>query len=78
MIRFYNTLTKKNDEFKPISPPNVTMYICGPTVYDFFHVGNARTFVLADVIRRYLEYRGFKVKYVMNLKAGFKGGYCHK
>ena len=67
MLRFYNTLTKKIDEFKPLNPPNVTMYICGPTVYDFFHVGNARTFVLADVIRKYLEYKGFKVKFAMNL-----------
>jgi cysteinyl-tRNA synthetase len=67
MLRFYNTLTKKVDEFKPLNPPNVTMYICGPTVYDFFHVGNARTFVLADVIRKFLEYKGFKVKFAMNL-----------
>ncbi len=67
MLRFYNTLTKKIEEFKPLNPPNVTMYICGPTVYDFFHVGNARTFVLADVIRKYLEYKGFNVKFVMNL-----------
>ncbi|MFH1195992.1 MAG: cysteine--tRNA ligase [bacterium] len=63
----YNTLTKKKEEFKPASPPNVTIYMCGPTVYDYFHIGNARSFIMADVIRRYLEYKGYKVKFVMNL-----------
>ncbi len=63
----YNTLTKKKEEFKPINPPNVTMYMCGPTIYDFFHIGNGRTFVMADIIRRYLEYKNYDVKYVMNL-----------
>jgi cysteinyl-tRNA synthetase len=67
MLRFYNTLTKKIDEFIPLNPPIVKMYICGPTVYDYFHIGNARTFVLADVIRKYLEYKGFSVKFAMNL-----------
>ncbi len=63
----YNTLTKKKEEFKPIDPPNVKMYICGPTVYDYFHIGNARTFVMADIIRKYLEYKGYNVTYAMNL-----------
>jgi len=67
MLKLYNTLTKKVEEFNPINPPNVRMYICGPTVYDFFHIGNARTFIMADIIRKYLEYKGFKVKFVMNL-----------
>jgi cysteinyl-tRNA synthetase len=67
MISFYNTLTNKVEKFQPLNPPVVTMYICGPTVYNYFHIGNARTFVMADVIRRYLEYRGFDVKYLMNL-----------
>ena len=67
MLRFYNTLTKKIDKFVPLNPPNVTMYICGPTVYDYFHIGNARTFVLADVIRKYLEFKGYRVKFAMNL-----------
>jgi cysteinyl-tRNA synthetase len=67
MLKLYNTLTKRVEEFKPINPPNVGMYICGPTVYDYFHIGNARTFIMADIIRRYLEYKGFNVKYVMNL-----------
>jgi cysteinyl-tRNA synthetase len=63
----YNTLTKKKEEFVPINPPNVTLYVCGPTVYDFFHVGNARSFLMADVIRRYLLYKGYNVKFAMNL-----------
>jgi len=67
MLKIYNTLTKQKEEFKPLNPPNVNIYVCGPTVYDYFHIGNGRTFIMADIIRRYLEYKGFKVKYVMNL-----------
>ena len=67
MLKLYNTLTKQIEEFVPLNPPNVGMYICGPTVYDYFHIGNARTFIMADIIRRYLEYKGYNVKYVMNL-----------
>ena len=67
MLKLYNTLTKQIVEFAPINPPNVGMYICGPTVYDYFHIGNARTFIMADIIRRYLEYKKYKVSYVMNL-----------
>lgn len=63
----YNTLTNKKEEFKPINPPNVTMYVCGPTIYDYFHIGNGRTFVMSDIIRRYLIYKGYNVKFVMNL-----------
>ena len=63
----YNTLTKKKEEFKPINPPNVTMYVCGPTIYDYFHIGNGRTFLMSDIIRRYLEYKKYDVKFVMNL-----------
>jgi len=67
MLKIYNTLTKKVEEFIPINPPEVKIYMCGPTVYDFFHIGNARSFVMADVVRRYIEYKGYKVKFVMNL-----------
>ncbi len=63
----YNTLTKKKEEFKPIEAPNVTMYMCGPTVYDYFHIGNARSFIMADIVRRFLQYKGYKVKFIMNL-----------
>jgi len=67
MLKLYNTLTKQIVEFAPINPPNVGMYICGPTVYDYFHIGNARTFIMADIIRKYLEYKKYNVTYVMNL-----------
>lgn len=65
-LRFYNTLTKKKEPFKPLRPKNVTMYNCGLTVYDYGHIGNFRAYIFADVLRRYLEYKGFKVKQVMN------------
>ena len=67
MLKIYNTLTKEKEEFLPINPPNVNMYVCGPTVYDYFHIGNARTFINSDFIRRYLEYKGYNVKFVMNI-----------
>ncbi|MCL5029765.1 MAG: cysteine--tRNA ligase [Bacteroidetes bacterium] len=67
MLSIYNTLTRTKEEFKPINPPNVKMYVCGPTVYDYFHIGNARSFIMADIIRRYLEFKGYEVKYIMNL-----------
>ncbi len=67
MLKLYNTLTKKVEEFIPIVPNEVKIYMCGPTVYDYFHIGNARSFVMADMVRRYLEYKGYKVKFVMNL-----------
>jgi len=67
MLSIYNTLTKKKEIFEPINPPEVGIYICGPTVYDFFHIGNARSFVMADVVRRYLLYKGYKVKFLMNI-----------
>lgn len=67
MLAIYNTLTRKKEEFVPINPHDAKVYVCGPTVYDYFHIGNARSFIMADVLRRYLEYKGFNVKYVMNL-----------
>ena len=66
-MRFYNTFSKTKEEFIPQNPPTVSFYTCGPTVYDYFHIGNARSFIMADVIRRYLEYKGYDVKFVMNL-----------
>lgn len=65
-IKIYNSETRQKEEFVPRNPPDVTMYNCGPTVYDYFHVGNARNFVVVDTIRRYLEHRGFKVRFVQN------------
>jgi len=66
-MKIYNTFTKTKEDFQPINPPNVTMYMCGPTVYNYFHIGNARSFVMADIVRRYLEFKGFNVKFIMNI-----------
>ncbi len=65
-IKIYNTLTRSKEDLKPGSPPLVTFYVCGPTVYDYIHIGNARVFIIFDVVRRYLEYRGYRVKMVQN------------
>ncbi|WP_326511868.1 cysteine--tRNA ligase [Clostridium intestinale] len=65
-MKVYNTLTRKKEEFIPITQGEVKMYVCGPTVYNFFHIGNGRTFIVFDTIRRYFEYRGYKVKFVQN------------
>ena len=66
-IQFYNTLTNRKEEFVPVEPGKVRMYNCGPTVYMYAHIGNFRSFMLADLLRRYLEYRGFDVEQVMNI-----------
>jgi cysteinyl-tRNA synthetase len=66
-IRFYNTLTRSKDEFVPLRKGEVKMYSCGPTVYDHPHVGNLRAFLFYDLLRRYLKFRGFAVKHVMNI-----------
>lgn len=65
-MKLYNTLTKTKDEFIPLDGNKVKMYACGPTVYNYFHIGNARCFVVFDMLRRYLEYRGYEVKFVQN------------
>lgn len=65
-MKIFNSLKRQNQEFIPIKPGEVSMYVCGPTVYNFFHIGNGRTFIVFDTIRKYLEYRGFKVKFVQN------------
>jgi cysteinyl-tRNA synthetase len=65
-MRVYNTLTRKKEEFKPLQPGAVKMYVCGVTVYNDAHVGHAMSAMVFDVIRRYLEYRGYKVRHVMN------------
>ncbi|MBQ4145445.1 MAG: class I tRNA ligase family protein, partial [Clostridia bacterium] len=62
----FNTLTRKKEEFKSIEPGKVKMYSCGPTVYNFFHIGNARPFIIFDTLRRYLEYKGYDVTFVQN------------
>ena len=66
-LRLYNTLTRKKEEFEPLDSKEVKMYACGPTVYDYPHIGNYRAYVFEDLLRRYLEYKGYKVKMIMNI-----------
>ena len=65
-MRLYNSLTNKKEEFIPIEPGKVKMYSCGPTVYNYFHIGNARPFIIFDTLRRYFEYLGYEVSFVQN------------
>lgn len=65
-MKIFNSMTRKKEEFVPIKPGEVMMYVCGPTVYDYFHIGNGRTFVVFDTVRRYFEYKGYKVKFIQN------------
>ena len=65
-MQIYNTLTNRKEEFVPIEPGKVKMYVCGPTVYNYFHIGNARPFVVFDTLRRYFKFRGYEVKFVQN------------
>jgi len=67
MLRFFNTLTRQVEEFRPIDEGRVRMYICGPTVWNFAHIGNFRTFIFGDILRRYLKYKGYDVTHVFNL-----------
>ena len=65
-MKIYNTMTRKKEEFVPMEEGKVKMYVCGPTVYNFFHIGNARPFVVFDTMRKYLEFRGNTVEFVQN------------
>lgn len=67
MLSIYNTLTNKKEEFIPINQGKVSMYVCGPTVYNLIHIGNARPLIVFDVVRRYFEYKGYDVNYVQNI-----------
>ncbi|MHA1580995.1 MAG: class I tRNA ligase family protein, partial [Candidatus Baldrarchaeia archaeon] len=66
-LKIYNTLSKSEEVFEPLNPPTVKMYVCGPTVYDLSHLGHARTYIAFDVVRRYLEFLGYSVIYVVNI-----------
>ena len=66
MIRIYNTLTRKKEDFVPLEEGKVRMYVCGPTVYNFIHIGNARPMIVFDTVRRYLEAKGYDVNFVSN------------
>ncbi|MBP6213593.1 MAG: cysteine--tRNA ligase [Pyrinomonadaceae bacterium] len=67
MLRFYNTLSRQIEDFIPLESGKVRMYICGPTVWNFAHIGNFRTFIFGDILRRYLKFKGFELTHVMNL-----------
>ena len=66
MIRIYNTMSKRKEDFVPLHEGKVGMYVCGPTVYNLIHIGNARPMIVFDTVRRYFEYRGYEVNFVSN------------
>ena len=65
-MKLYNTMSQKKEEFVPLEPGKVRMYVCGPTVYNFIHIGNARPMIVGDTVRRYMEYKGYDVNFVSN------------
>ena len=65
-MKLYNTLTRTKEEFIPLEEGKVKMYVCGPTVYNYIHIGNARPFIMFDTLRRYLQYKGYDVTFVQN------------
>ena len=65
-MKLYNTLTRKKEEFRSIEPGKVNMYVCGPTVYNYIHIGNARPLAVFDTLRRFLEYKGYEVNFALN------------
>ena len=65
-MKIYNTLSKRKEEFVPLEEGKVKMYVCGPTVYNLIHIGNARPMIVFDTVRRYMEHKGYEVNYVSN------------
>ena len=65
-MKLYNTLTRRKEEFVPVEEGKVKMYVCGPTVYNYIHIGNARPMIVFDTVRRYMEYKGYDVNFVSN------------
>ena len=65
-MKVYNTLSRTKEEFQPLEEGKVKMYVCGPTVYNFIHIGNARPMIVFDTVRRYMEYKGYEVNFVSN------------
>ena len=63
-MKLFNTLTRRKEEFVPLEEGKVRMYVCGPTVYNLIHIGNARPMIIFDTVRRYMEYKGYEVNYV--------------
>src|SRR3990167_8392260 len=66
-LRLYNTLSRQKEEFVPLKPKKVGLYACGPTVYDYAHIGNLRTYIFEDILKRVLVYNGYKVKHIENI-----------
>ncbi|MBI5062935.1 MAG: class I tRNA ligase family protein, partial [Desulfatitalea sp.] len=66
-LLLYNTMTRRKERFEPIQPPQVGLYTCGPTVYNYAHIGNLRTYIFSDILKRVLLYNGFEVRHVMNI-----------
>lgn len=66
-MKLFNTLTRQKEEFKPIKEDEAGIYSCGPTVYQYAHIGNLRTYIFMDILRRTLEYNGYSIKHVMNI-----------
>ncbi len=66
-MKIYNTLTRTKEEFVPVEAGKVKMYVCGPTVYNYFHIGNTRPFLFFDVVRNYFKFKGYEVTYVQNI-----------
>ena len=71
MLVLYNTIKRKKEEFVPIEKDRISLYTCGPTVYNYAHIGNFRAYIFEDLLRRYLEFRGFKVYHIMNITDRF-------
>ena len=72
-MKLYNTLTKKKEEFVPLEPGKVKMYVCGPTVYNFIHIGNARPMIVFDTARRYMEHKGYEIRHGNRLGFRLRG-----
>ena len=66
-LKFYNTMTRTREEIIPLEKNHIRMYTCGPTIYDFAHIGNFRTYMFEDILKRFLIYKGYKVTQVMNI-----------
>lgn len=66
-LKVYNTLSRRKEDFIPLKDKLVNFYACGPTVYDYFHIGNARPLIMFDIFRRYMEYSGYRVNYIVNI-----------
>jgi len=66
-LKIYNTLTREKEAFIPLKNGEVGMYVCGPTVYNYIHIGNARPFIIFEVVKRFLKFKGYRVRYIQNL-----------